>query len=107
MNLGEGIGLTLDLFSRMMGQPLSWRLPSESQNSTKQTRLPVPRNLTFPAVSQERAQHWLVQDGEEGASTGNKNPALSFSSEETLLTTSSKYLHIAGWSQDCDMKPWN
>ena len=26
------IGLPSDLFSRMMEQPLSWRMPSESQN---------------------------------------------------------------------------
>lgn len=36
-SVGEGLGLTLDLLSRVVGEPLSWGMPSASQDSTSQT----------------------------------------------------------------------
>ena len=62
----------ISLFSRTIRQPLSWRIPSVSQNSTKQTRLLRPKDLTFLAVMQEIVMNCLVQDEEKGTSMATR-----------------------------------
>lgn len=62
----------LDPLSRMMGEPSSQAVASESQDSTRQTRFLEPRDLTFPGVIQERLCVGESRMGKKGHPWGTK-----------------------------------
>lgn len=80
---------------------------SESRDSTKQTRLLVQRDLTFPAVGQERLRvDRSKMEKKVHPWVTNTRHQVSVQSK-CFLQPITHICKVAGWCQDCDTKPWN